>query len=57
LEDQRSMGGALKASKLGALWKYRVDDYRIIASMEDGAMMVLVVRVGNRRDVYRNAIR
>jgi mRNA interferase RelE/StbE len=57
LEDQRSMGGALKASKLGALWKYRVDDYRIIASMEDGAMMILVVRVGNRRDVYRNAIR
>jgi mRNA interferase RelE/StbE len=42
---------------LGALWKYRVDDNRIIASMEDGAMMILVVRVGNRRDVYRNAIR
>ena len=35
------------------LGKYRVGDYRIIASIEDGALLVLVVRIGNRRDVYR----
>ena len=53
LDDPRSIGEALKGSKLGAFWKYRVGDYRIVASIEDGALRVLVVRVGNRREVYR----
>lgn len=53
LEDPRSIGEALKGSKLGEFWKYRVGDYRIIASIEDGALCILVVRVGNRRNVYR----
>ena len=53
LDDPRSIGEALKGSQLGAFWKYRVGDYRIIASIEDGALRVLVVRVGNRREVYR----
>ncbi len=33
LEDVRSIGEALKGSRLGDLWKYRVGDYRIISSM------------------------
>ncbi len=53
LDDPRSIGEALKGSQLGAFWKYRVGDYRIISSIEDGAMRVLVVRVGNRKEVYR----
>ncbi len=53
LDDPRSIGEALKGSKLGDFWKYRVGDYRIIASIEDGALRVLVVKIGNRRDVYR----
>ena len=53
LDDPRSIGEALKGSKLGAFWKYRVGDYRIIASVEDGALRILVVRVGNRKEVYR----
>ncbi len=53
LDDPRSIGEALKGSKLGAFWKYRVGDYRIIASIEDDVLRVLVVRIGNRRDVYR----
>ena len=52
LDDPRSIGEALKGSKLGTFWKYRVGDYRIIASIEDGALRILVVRIGNRRDVY-----
>ncbi|EPZ6075308.1 type II toxin-antitoxin system RelE family toxin [Pseudomonas aeruginosa] len=36
------------------LWKYRVGDYRIIADIEDGVMRVLVLKVGNRREVYRS---
>jgi mRNA interferase RelE/StbE len=53
LEDPRSIGDALKGSELGELWKYRVGDYRIIASIEDKLVRILVVRIGNRRNVYR----
>jgi len=53
LDNPRSIGEALKGSKLGDLWKYRVGDYRVIASIEDSALRILVVRIGNRREVYR----
>jgi mRNA interferase RelE/StbE len=53
LDDPRSIGEALKGSKLGDFWKYRVGDYRVIVSIEDGALLVLVVKIGNRREVYR----
>lgn len=53
LEDPRSVGEALKGSKRGEFWKYRVGDYRIISSTEDGALKIMVVRIGNRREVYR----
>ncbi len=53
LDDPRVIGEALKGSRLGAFWKYRVGDYRVIASIEDQAVRILVVRVGNRREVYQ----
>ena len=53
LEDVRSIGEALKGSRLGEFWKYRVGDYRVIAKIEDQVMRILVVRIGNRREVYR----
>ncbi len=34
------------------LWRYRVEDYRLICRVEDHRMVVLVVRIGHRRDVY-----
>lgn len=53
LDDPRSVGEALKGSKLGEFWKYRVGDYRVVAHIEDGALRILVLKVGNRREVYR----
>ena len=53
LENPRSIGEALKGSQLGGFWKYRVGDYRIISSNEGGEILILVVRIGNRRDVYK----
>ena len=53
LDDPRSIGEALKGSRLGDFWKYRVGDYRIISAIEDGALRILVVKIGNRREVYR----
>ena len=53
LEDPRSLGEPLKGSQLGEFWKYRMGDYRIICAIEDARLVVLVVRIGNRREVYR----
>jgi mRNA interferase RelE/StbE len=53
LDDPRQIGEALKGPSLGAFWKYRVGDYRIIAHIDDGAVRILVVNIGNRREVYR----
>ena len=53
LDDPRSIGEALTGSRLGNLWKYRVGDYRIISSIEDNVARILVVKIGNRKEVYR----
>ena len=42
LDDPRSIGEALKGSKLGEFWKYRAGDYRVISRIEDAALCVLV---------------
>jgi mRNA interferase RelE/StbE len=53
LDDPRSIGEALKGSRFNTLWKYRVGDYRIITSIEDNVTRILVVKVGDRKGVYR----
>jgi mRNA interferase RelE/StbE len=53
LDDPRSIGEALRGSPLGDFWKYRVGDYRLISKIEDDRLMVLVLRIGHRREVYR----
>lgn len=53
LENPRSIGEALRGSRLGDLWKYRVGDYRILARIDDYTVTILVVKVGHRREVYR----
>lgn len=53
LDDPRSLGEALHGPKLGNRWKYRVGDYRIIADIEDKIVRIYVLRIGNRREVYR----
>lgn len=52
LANPRNIGEALKGP-LGGFWKYRVGDFRIIAAIEDHKFKILIVRIGNRRDVYR----
>ena len=52
LEDPRALGEPLKG-RLREFWRYRVGDYRILCHIEKGRLLVLVVRVGHRRDVYK----
>ena len=53
LEDPRSVGRALRGSRLGEFWRYRVGDYRLICKIEDERLFVLVLRVGHRKEIYR----
>jgi mRNA interferase RelE/StbE len=52
LDDPRSIGEALKGKRFRSLWKYRVGDYRIICSIEDKITRILVVKIGDRKEVY-----
>ena len=52
LENPRSTGKAL-TGPLGNFWRYRVGDCRVICDIQDDTLRVLVVRVGNRREIYR----
>ena len=53
LSNPRELGEALAGSKLGNYWKYRVGDWRMICDLQDQRIVVRVLRVGNRREVYR----
>jgi mRNA interferase RelE/StbE len=50
-DDPRRFGHPLTRDLKG-LWRYRVGDFRIVASIEDDRFVVLVVTVGHRREVY-----
>jgi len=54
LENPREMGEPLTTgTKLGNYWKYRLGDWRIICDLQDSKIIVRVLRVGDRREVYR----
>ena len=53
LDDPRTLGKNLVGPKLGTYWRYRVGDIRVICNIQDGEMCVLVIEIGNRREVYR----
>jgi len=50
-DDPRQFGKCLKGD-LGEFWRYRVEDYRLLCRIEDEKLVVLVVRLGHRRDIY-----
>lgn len=51
-QNPRSIGKAL-SGPMGSFWRYRVGEYRVICDIQDGQLRVLVVQIGNRREVYR----
>lgn len=53
MENPRSAGKALTGPQFGAFWRYRVGNYRIICDIQDEVLCILVIEVGNRRDIYR----
>ena len=51
-DDPRLLGKAL-SGPLAEYWRYRVGDYGIICEIRDRKVVILVLKIGNRRDVYR----
>lgn len=51
--DPRRFGKPLRAD-LHGLWRWRVEDYRIIGQIKDGALLILIVRVAHRSTVYED---
>ena len=49
--DPRRFGKPLRRA-LAGLWRYRVEDYRLICRIEDDRVVVLILQVGHRRDIY-----
>ena len=52
-ENPRAHGKGLVANRSGD-WRYRVGDYRLLACIDDGKILILILTVGHRRDVYDN---
>ena len=53
LETNPRPPGCLKMQGNEELYRVRVGDYRIIYQIRDAVLIVLVVDIGNRRDIYR----
>jgi len=51
-EDPRAHGKQLRG-KQSEFWRYRIGPYRVIASIQNERMVILLVRIGHRREVYR----
>jgi mRNA interferase RelE/StbE len=53
LEADPFVGDVRKLSGQRDTWRLRIGDYRVIYEIEGDRLLVLVIRIGHRRDVYR----
>lgn len=52
MSEPRARGKALKGN-FSTLWRYRTGDWRIICDIQDEILLVTVLKIGNRKDVYK----
>lgn len=52
LEDPRSKGKILVGNLLG-FWRYRVGDYRVLCKIIDEKLLIVVVEIGHRKEIYK----
>jgi mRNA interferase RelE/StbE len=50
-ENPRNFGKQLSGNKVG-LWRYRIEDFRVICRLQDDRLVVLVLAVGHRKEIY-----
>lgn len=51
-DNPRLIGKALQG-KLSALWRYRVGDFRLLCRIEDSELIILVIEIGHRKEIYK----
>lgn len=51
-ENPKAHGKPLSANRAGE-WRYRIGDYRIIALIENNKLIILVIAIGHRKDIYK----
>ena len=51
-DNPRMMGKGLSHDKKG-IWRYRVGNYRILANIDDHELLILVIEIGHRKDIYQ----
>lgn len=51
-DDPRQLGAAMVGERAGK-WRYRIGDYRVVCQLIDDRLVILVIDVGHRREVYR----
>lgn len=51
-KNPRQHGKGLTANKTGE-WRYRIGDYRVLAEINDGKIIILGLNIGHRRDIYK----
>ena len=52
-ENPRQFGKSLTANHSGK-WQYRIGDYRIITNIQDDKIVILVLNIGHRREIYKS---
>jgi mRNA interferase RelE/StbE len=52
MPNPRLSGKALQGDLKG-LWRYRVGNYRLIAQIKDNELIILVIEIGHRKEVYK----
>ncbi len=50
-DDPRRHGKALRDNRMGQ-WRYRIGDYRVLADIQDDKIIILILEIGHRRNIY-----
>ncbi|AIL13810.1 toxin RelE (plasmid) [Candidatus Paracaedimonas acanthamoebae] len=51
LKDPRTLGKPLTGN-LATYWRYRVGDYRVVCQINDQKILITVVKIGHRKEIY-----
>jgi mRNA interferase RelE/StbE len=52
-DNPRSYGKALQGKRYAGLWRYRIGDYRLICQIKDSELIILLLEIGHRKDIYK----
>ncbi|MEQ2566613.1 MAG: type II toxin-antitoxin system RelE family toxin [Ruminococcus sp.] len=54
-DNPRQFGKGLTANRKGE-WRYRIGDYRLVADIQDDKIVILILNIGHRRDIYKDKL-